>query len=127
MTLLVHGSGRLAVALGCRRGAVLYPCSIRCREGASSHARTPSVREPPCNAREKGLSPSPDVGGGGTLQGLFASNRIGMSIGGGFWAGGLTNAGMKNGSFDVTMFPQWKSQRALFGAGGYAIFKSSKK
>jgi multiple sugar transport system substrate-binding protein len=76
---------------------------------------------------KKGLSPSPDVGGGGTLQGLFASNRIGMSIGGGFWAGGLTNAGMKNGSFDVTMFPKWKSQRHLFGAGGYAIFKSSKK
>lgn len=76
---------------------------------------------------KKGLSPKPDVGGGGTLQGLFASNRIGMAIGGGFWAGGLTNAGMKKGSFDVQMFPKWKSQRQLFGAGGYAIFKTSKQ
>ena len=73
---------------------------------------------------KKGLSPKPDVGGGGTLQGLFASDRIGMAIGGGFWAGGLTNAGMKKGSFDVQLFPKWQSQRHLFGAGGYAIFKS---
>lgn len=76
---------------------------------------------------KKGLSPKPDVGGGGTLQGLFASNRIGMAIGGGFWAGGLTNAGMKKGSFDVQLFPKWQSQRHLFGAGGYAIFKTSKQ
>jgi multiple sugar transport system substrate-binding protein len=76
---------------------------------------------------KKGLSPKPDVGGGGTLQGLFASNRLGMAIGGGFWAGGLINAGMKKGSFDVQLFPKWQSQRHLFGAGGYAIFKSSQK
>lgn len=76
---------------------------------------------------KKGLSPKPDVGGGGTLQGLFASNRIGMAIGGGFWAGGLINAGMKKGSFDVQPFPKWKSQRHLFGAGGYAIFRTSKQ
>ncbi|WP_243065183.1 sugar ABC transporter substrate-binding protein [Humibacter sp. RRB41] len=72
------------------------------------------------------LSPSPDVGGGGTLQGLFASGRIGMTIGGGFWAGGLYNAGMKNGSFDVQTFPTWKSNKSLFGAGGYGIFNTSK-
>ena len=76
--------------------------------------------------QKAGLSPTPDVGGGGTLQGLFASNRIGMSIGGGFWAGGLHNAGMKNGSFEVQMFPTWKSNKSLFGAGGYGIFNSSK-
>ena len=76
---------------------------------------------------KRGLSSSPDVGGGGTLQGRFATGKIGMSIGGGFWAGGLTNAGMKKGSFDVNLFPKWKSQRHLFGAGGYAIFKSSKQ
>jgi ABC-type glycerol-3-phosphate transport system substrate-binding protein len=73
-----------------------------------------------------GLSAKPDVGGGGTLQGLFASNKIGMSIGGGFWAGGLHNAGMPNGSFDVQFFPKWKVQRHLFGTGGYGIFESSK-
>lgn len=76
---------------------------------------------------KRGLSSSPDVGGGSTLQGRFATGKIGMSIGGGFWAGGLINAGMKKNSFDVTMFPKWKSQRHLFGAGGYAIFKSSKQ
>ena len=39
----------------------------------------------PKNAK---LSAPPDVGGGGTLQGLFASNHIAMTIGGGFWAAG---------------------------------------
>lgn len=77
--------------------------------------------------QKAGLSPTPDIGGGGTLQGLFASDRIGMTIGGGFWAGGLTNAGMKKGSFDVQYFPTWKSNRSLFGAGGYSIFQSSKQ
>lgn len=77
--------------------------------------------------QRSGLSPSPDVGGGGTLQGLFASGRVGMTIGGGFWAGGLHNAGMKEGSFDVQNFPTWKSNKSLFGAGGYGIFNSSKK
>jgi multiple sugar transport system substrate-binding protein len=73
-----------------------------------------------------GLSAKPDVGGGQTLQGLFASNKIGMSIGGGFWAGGLHNAGMPVGSFDVQMFPKWKVQRHLFGTGGFGILESSK-
>lgn len=77
--------------------------------------------------QKSGYSPSPDVGGGATLQGLFASGRIGMAIGGGFWAGGLHNAGMKDGSFDVVNFPTWKSNKSLFGAGGYGIFNSSKK
>lgn len=72
------------------------------------------------------LSTQPDAGGGTTLQGLFASNRIGMAIGGGFWAGGLHNAGMQNGSFDVQYFPKWKVQRHLFGTGGYGLLRSSK-
>ncbi len=77
--------------------------------------------------KKSGLAPSPDVGGGGTLQGLFASQRIGTAIGGGFWAGGLHNAGMAPGAFNVQFFPKWKTQRHLFGTGGFAIFKSSKK
>ena len=77
--------------------------------------------------RKEALSPSPDVGGGDTLQGLFSSSRIGMAIGGGFWAGGLSNAGMKPGTFDVQLFPKWKVQRHLFGTGGYGIFKASKQ
>lgn len=78
--------------------------------------------------QKQGLSPTPDVGGGSTLQGLFASSKIGAAVGGGFWAGGLHNAGMKPGSFDVNYFPKWKSQRHLFGTNGYGIFaKSTKK
>ena len=76
--------------------------------------------------RKDGLSPSPDVGGGGTLQGLFAASRIGMTIGGGFWAGGLHNAAMTPDSFDVQYFPKWKEQKHLFGVVGNAILKSSK-
>ncbi|WP_460511242.1 ABC transporter substrate-binding protein [Frigoribacterium salinisoli] len=75
--------------------------------------------------QRSGASPSPDVGGGNTLQGLFASGRIGMTIGGGFWAGGLHNAGMADGSFDVVRFPTWKTDTSLFGASGYGIFDSS--
>jgi len=75
--------------------------------------------------QESGASPSPDVGGGNTLQGLFASGRIGMTIGGGFWAGGLHNAGMADGSFDVVQFPAWRTSTSLFGASGYGIFDSS--
>jgi ABC-type glycerol-3-phosphate transport system substrate-binding protein len=73
-----------------------------------------------------GLSTQPDVGGGSTIQGLFASNKVGMTIGGGFWAGGLHNAGMKSDAFDVQYFPKWKTQRALFGTGGYGMLESTK-
>ncbi len=76
--------------------------------------------------KKAGLAPQPDVGGGGTLQGLFAAQKIAMSIGGGFWAGGLHNAGMPPGSFDVQLFPKWQSQRHLFGTNGYGIFARSK-
>ncbi len=34
---------------------------------------------------------------------------------------------MKPGTFDVQLFPKWKTQRHLLGTGGYAIFKSSAK
>lgn len=91
----------------------------------ANSAATVEALEYMIELKNAGLSPSPDVGGD-TLQGLFAADRVGAAIGGGFWAGGLTNAGMKKGSFDVQLFPKWKSQRHLFGAGGYAIFKSSK-
>ena len=75
--------------------------------------------------QRSGLSPQPDAGGGGTLQGLFAGNKIGMTIGGGFWAGGLHSAGMSDGSFDVQYFPKWATQRHLFGTNGYGMFSSS--
>jgi multiple sugar transport system substrate-binding protein len=71
------------------------------------------------------LSAAPDVGGGGTLQGLFASNHIGMTIGGGFWAGGLHTAGMSPTQFDVQYFPAWSTQKHLLGDAGYAMMKSA--
>jgi ABC-type glycerol-3-phosphate transport system substrate-binding protein len=73
-----------------------------------------------------GLAPQPDAGGGGTLQGLFTNDKIGMTIGGGFWAGGLHNAGMGMEDFDVQLFPKWKTQRHLFGTGGFGMLRSSK-
>jgi len=76
--------------------------------------------------KKAGLSTQPDAGGGGTLQGLFSNNKIGMAIGGGFWAGGLHNAGMKQGTYDVQFFPKWKTQRHLFGTGGYGMLQHSK-
>jgi len=77
--------------------------------------------------KNESLSTSPDVGGGNTLQGLFTSNKIGMTVGGGFWAGGLHNAGMTDTAFDVQYFPKWAVQRHLFGASGWGIMQASPK
>jgi multiple sugar transport system substrate-binding protein len=74
---------------------------------------------------EEGIAPSIELGGGETLQGFFADKKLGMTPAGGFWAGGLFNAGFPKGSFDVQLFPQWKSQRHQFGTGGHFIFSQS--
>jgi multiple sugar transport system substrate-binding protein len=75
--------------------------------------------------KNEGLSASPDVGGGGELQGLFSSNHIAMTIGGGFWSGGLHAAGMAPDAFDVQYFPAWSVQKHLLGDAGYAMLKGS--
>ena len=49
-----------------------------------------------------------------------------MTIGGGFWAGGLHTAGMSPTAFDVQYFPAWSVQKHLLGDAGYAMLKSSK-
>jgi ABC-type glycerol-3-phosphate transport system substrate-binding protein len=72
-----------------------------------------------------GVAPTIELGGGSTLQGFFAENKLGMTPAGGFWAGGLFNAGFKKGSFDVQLFPAWKSQRHQFGTGGQWIADAS--
>lgn len=72
-----------------------------------------------------GITPVPTVSGGGALQGFFASKQLGMTPGGGFWAGGLHSAGMTNKQFDVQFWPKWKSQRTHFGTAGKMIMKSS--
>ncbi|WP_129669354.1 ABC transporter substrate-binding protein [Phytoactinopolyspora endophytica] len=71
--------------------------------------------------REDDLTPAVEVGGGGLLEGLFASNELGMTPAGGFWTGGLAEAGLEPDDFDVQLFPGWESQRHQFGTGGFAI------
>ncbi|MEZ2388290.1 sugar ABC transporter substrate-binding protein [bacterium RCC_150] len=73
-----------------------------------------------------GLGVRPEEGGGNSLVGLFASNRIGMTPAGGYWVQGLHEAGMKEDGFDVQFFPRWRTQRHQFGTAGYAIMKTAK-
>ena len=74
---------------------------------------------------EEGITPSVSEGGGDLLQGFFTSNNLGMTPAGGFWAGGLSEAGMAPDAFDVQFFPRWKSQRHQFGTAGYVLMESS--
>ena len=74
---------------------------------------------------KEGLTPSVEAGGGGLLQGFFTSNKLGMTPAGGFWAGGLNEAGMKPDAFDVQLFPRWKSQRHQFGTAGLVMLAES--
>ena len=74
---------------------------------------------------KEGIAPAASVNGGGALQGLFASGKLGMTPGGGFWAGGLHNAGMTRNQFDVQYWPTWNSGRTHFGVGGYNIMRAS--
>lgn len=74
---------------------------------------------------QEGIAPVPDISGGGALQGIFAANKIGMTPGGGFWAGGLHSAGMTRNTFDVTYWPGWRERRTHFGTAGYVILKSA--
>ncbi|MBZ0300081.1 MAG: sugar ABC transporter substrate-binding protein [Anaerolineae bacterium] len=66
---------------------------------------------------EQGLTPVVELGGGATLQGFFTSGKLGMTPAGGFWSGGLTNAGMEKGGFDVQFWPKWATQRHQLGVG----------
>jgi ABC-type glycerol-3-phosphate transport system substrate-binding protein len=71
--------------------------------------------------RDEGITPAVEIGGGGLLEGLFASDQLGMTPAGGFWVGGLTSAGMEQGDFDVQLCPRWQSQRHQFGTAGFAM------
>ena len=75
---------------------------------------------------KEGITPSIEMGTGETLQGFFTTGKLAMTPAGGFWSGGLANAGMPNGSFDVQLFPKWKNQRHQFGTAGQWIFAQSK-
>lgn len=76
---------------------------------------------------EEGITPAVEMGGGETLQGFFTTNKLAMTPAGGFWAGGLNNAGMANGSFDVQLMPKWQNQRHQFGTAGQWISTQSKQ
>lgn len=110
-----------------------YPNSMGSSDSGGWHWGAPTANAPGVvealqfmfDLQKEGIAPHPDLGGGGVLQGLFAANKIATTIGGGFWAGGLFNAGMKNGAADVTYFPKWKVQKHLFGTAGYTIQKKS--
>lgn len=71
------------------------------------------------------LTPVVEIGGGGTLQGFFTSGKLGMTPAGGFWSGGLINAGMKNGDFDVQFWPKWATQRHQLGVGAAWILNGA--
>ncbi len=70
----------------------------------------------------EGITPAVELGGGETLQGFFTSGTLAMTPAGGFWAGGLSNAGMEKGAFDVQLFPKWQNQRHQFGTGALFLF-----
>lgn len=74
---------------------------------------------------DEGISPIPEMGGGSTLQGFFTSGKLAMTPAGGFWAGGMFNAGMPKDAFDVQLFPAWKGQRHQFGVCAKFMFDES--
>ncbi len=74
---------------------------------------------------QEGLTPAVEIGGGGTLQGFFTSGQLGMTPAGGFWSGGLINAGMEKGGFDVQFWPAWASQRHQLGVGAAWILNGA--
>ena len=76
---------------------------------------------------QEGLGVRPEEGGGNALIGLFASNRVGATPAGGYWAQGLNEAGMGPEAFDVQFFPRWRTQRHQFGGAGYALMKTSER
>jgi len=76
---------------------------------------------------QQSVSPTVELGGGDTLQGFFTANKMAMTPAGGFWAKGLSNAGMANGSFDVMLWPKAATQRHQFGTGGKFIFQQSQE
>ncbi|MEU9475821.1 extracellular solute-binding protein [Streptomyces sp. NPDC048191] len=76
---------------------------------------------------QEGLCTRPEGGNGQNLIGVFSTGRVGVTPAGGFWAGGLHLAGMRDDAFDVRYFPRWRTQRHQFGAAGYALLRTSRK
>ena len=107
--------------------------------GAKAYGGGPRWEEPTANTdnviealefmkqmQDEGITPALQLGGGETLTGFYASNRMAMTPAGGFWAGGLNSQGMSSDDFDVCFFPKWKSQRHQYGAGGHIMLEKCK-
>ncbi|GAA2250006.1 extracellular solute-binding protein [Herbiconiux moechotypicola] len=73
------------------------------------------------------LASRPTAGGANNTLGLFASHNVGFTPAGGAWARALSLSGMEKGTFDATLFPQWRTHRHQFGGSGYAVMRSSTK
>lgn len=76
---------------------------------------------------QEDLCTRPEGGNGQNLIGVFSTGRVGVTPAGGFWAGGLHLAGLRNDDFDVQYFPRRRTRRHQFGAAGYALLRTSKK
>ncbi len=69
----------------------------------------------------EGVAPAIELGGGSSLEGFFQSGKLGMLPAGGFWSGGLHNAGMAPDAYDVQLWPKWQSQRHQFGTANLFV------
>lgn len=70
---------------------------------------------------QEGIAPSIELGGGSSLEGFFQGGKLGMIPAGGFWTGGLHNAGMAPDAYDVQLWPKWQSQRHQFGTANLFV------
>lgn len=97
----------------------------RWNEPQANHPNNVEALEFMVQLIEEGISPVAELGGGATLQGFFTGGKLAMTPAGGFWAGGLNQAGMAPDSFNAQLFPHWKSQRHQFGACSHFLFSQS--
>ncbi|MFI6875033.1 extracellular solute-binding protein [Streptomyces sp. NPDC050400] len=74
-----------------------------------------------------GLCSRPEGGSGTNLIGAFSTGRVGVTPAGGFWAGGLHEAGVERDAYDAQFFPRWRTQRHQYGAAGYAVLRTSER
>jgi multiple sugar transport system substrate-binding protein len=93
----------------------------------ATHAQVEEAYDYLAGLIQEGLCTRPEGGNGQNLIGVFSTGRVGVTPAGGFWAGGLHLAGMRDDAFDVTYFPRRRTQRHQFGAAGYALLRTSKK
>ncbi|UED83893.1 extracellular solute-binding protein [Streptomyces profundus] len=112
-----------------------YPADLAAGRGGGYRWTTPQATSAPVaevydyltELIQEGLCSRPEGGGGNNLVGVFSTGRVGVTPAGGFWAGGLHEAGMDPAGYDVRFFPRWRSQRHQFGGAGYALLRTSNK